>query len=90
MQQNEDMEGVTLVHDVHAWTITTGYNALDAHVLVDPDYTGDVEQLMRRLGKLLVGEFGIHHVTLQMEHSATECSEQHHVGHLMARTLSEA
>ena len=86
----EDIEGVTLVHDVHAWTITTGYNALDAHVLVDRDFTGNVEQLMRRLSKLLVDEFGIHHVTLQMEHSATECSEQHHVGHLMARTLSEA
>ena len=34
----EDVEGVTLVHDVHAWTITTGYNALTAHILVDPEY----------------------------------------------------
>ena len=37
----EDQEGVTLVHHVHAWTITTGYNALDAHVLVEPDYGGE-------------------------------------------------
>jgi cobalt-zinc-cadmium efflux system protein len=34
----EDIEGVTLVHDVHAWTITTGYDALTAHILIDPDY----------------------------------------------------
>jgi cobalt-zinc-cadmium efflux system protein len=34
----EDIEGVTLVHDVHAWTITTGYDAPTAHILIDPDY----------------------------------------------------
>ena len=33
----EDIEGVTLVHDVHAWTITTGYNAMAAHILIIPN-----------------------------------------------------
>ena len=83
----EDVEGVTLVHDVHAWTITTGYNALAAHVLIDPGYQGDPEQLTRRLSLLVQEEFGIHHVTLQMERSAAHCSETHHIGHLEARAL---
>ena len=86
----EGQEGVTLVHDIHAWTITTGYNALAAHVLVDPDYEGDIELLMRRLYKMTIEEFGVQHVTLQMERSAAECSERHHVDHLNARALSEA
>ena len=32
----EDVEGVTLIHDVHVWTITSGSEAFTAHVLVDP------------------------------------------------------
>lgn len=85
----EDIEGVTLVHDVHAWTITTGYNALAAHILVDPEYPGDLEGLMREVRNLAEDEFGIHHATLQMERSAGSCPESHHVDHLHARALTE-
>jgi cobalt-zinc-cadmium efflux system protein len=85
----EDAEGVTLVHDVHAWTITTGYNSLAAHVLIDPDYQGDIDLLMRRLRKTIREGFAIQHVTLHMEQSATDCSEHHHVGHLEARSQFE-
>ena len=85
----EDVEGVTLVHDVHAWTITTGYNALTAHVLIDPNYGGELEPLLRRLRRIASQEFGIQHVTLQIEQSAGECAEDHHVGHLEARRRSE-
>lgn len=31
----EDIAGVTIIHDVHAWTITSGYDAMTAHVLID-------------------------------------------------------
>ena len=85
----EDVEGVTLVHDVHAWTITTGYNAMAAHVLVDPQRDEDPEHLMHRLRGIVRDEFGIHHITLQMERSAVECTEHHHIDHLEARALSE-
>lgn len=30
------MEGVTLVHDVHVWTIASGNEALTGHALPDP------------------------------------------------------
>ena len=85
----EDVEGVTLIHDIHAWTVTTGYNAFAAHVLVDPGYQGEPEALMRSLRRIIQEEFNVHHVTLQMERSAAECSEHHHVGHLAARGLYE-
>ena len=86
----EDVEGVTLVHDVHAWTVTTGYDALTAHVLVDADYQGDVEPLLRRLRRISYQEFGIRHVTIQIDLSVADCTENHHVGHLEARTQAEA
>ena len=86
----EEVEGVTLVHDVHAWTITSGYDALTAHVLVDPDYQGDFAPLLRRLRRIAYQEFGIRHITMQMEQSVADCTENHHVGHLEARTHAEA
>ena len=86
----EDIEGVTLVHDVHAWTITTGYDALTAHILIDPDYPGQIEPLLRRLRQIAYDDFGIHHITLQVERSAGECTENHHVGHLAATSRADA
>ncbi len=88
----EEVPGVTLVHDVHAWTITPGYEALTAHVLVDPDYPPDqIEPLLRQMRHIIQHEYGIRHVTLQVEQSLEGCSEEnHHVGHLAARSHAEA
>jgi cobalt-zinc-cadmium efflux system protein len=60
--------GVVEVHDLHIWTITSGFPALSAHVLV-----GRGEDCHRRrleLETLLRAEFGIEHTTLQVEHVA--------------------
>ena len=80
----EDMEGVTLIHDVHVWTITSGNEAFTAHVLMDPSYQGDIDKLTVRMQDLLHNEYGINHVTLQLEKSVDGCTEDHHVGHLLA------
>ena len=86
----EDVEGVTLVHDVHAWTITTGYDALTAHVLVDSNYPVELGPLLRRLRQIAYRDFGISHITIQVEQSVADCTENHHVGHLSARSRAEA
>ena len=84
----EDVEGVTLVHDVHAWTITSGYHAFTAHVVVDPAHGGDMGEMLNRLRGIARG-FGLTHVTLQLEHDAGDCKEEsHHVQHLQARAAS--
>ena len=86
----EDVEGVTLVHDVHAWTITSGYHAFTAHVLIDPEFSGDAGDLLSRLRKI-ARRFGLTHITLQIERSAADCEqEHHHVDHLIARSYAEA
>ena len=60
------VEGVEDVHDLHIWTITSGFPALTAHVLVGRDC--DCHQLRRQLEKLLLTKYGVRHTTLQVDH----------------------
>jgi cobalt-zinc-cadmium efflux system protein len=59
--------GVVEVHDLHVWTITSGFPALSAHVLVRPGE--DCHGRRRELEHLLHDEFGIDHTTLQVDHA---------------------
>ncbi len=60
-------EGVVEVHDLHIWTITSGFPALSAHVLVRGG--DDCHARRRELEHLLASEFGLTHTTLQVEHA---------------------
>ena len=79
----EEVEGVTLIHDVHIWTITSGSEAFTAHVLVDPSYEGGNELLRTKIQDIAHNQYGIGHVTIQLEHTASTCREAHHVDHLL-------
>jgi cobalt-zinc-cadmium efflux system protein len=63
-------ESVVEVHDLHIWTITSGFPALSAHVLVAPG--GDCHGIRRDLERLLHERFGLDHTTLQVEHAGSE------------------
>ena len=63
-------EGVVEVHDLHIWTITSGFPALSAHVLVSPG--GDCHGVRRDLERLLHERFDLDHTTLQVEHVGSE------------------
>jgi cobalt-zinc-cadmium efflux system protein len=52
------------VHDLHVWTVTSGFPALSAHVVVAPGC--DRDRVLRRIERLLHDRFGITHTTLQM------------------------
>jgi cobalt-zinc-cadmium efflux system protein len=56
--------GVTAVHDLHVWTITSGFVALSAHVVVDPECPEDV---LWRIRSAIHDRFGIQHSTIQVE-----------------------
>jgi cobalt-zinc-cadmium efflux system protein len=58
---------VVEVHDLHVWTVTSGFPALSAHVLVAPD--ADCHAARRRLEEILIHRFGLTHTTLQVEHA---------------------
>ena len=59
---------VVEVHDLHVWTITSGFPALSAHVLVEP--RADCHAIRRELEVVLNERFGLTHTTLQVEHAA--------------------
>jgi len=61
-------EGVREVHDLHVWTVTAGFGAIAAHVVVAAG--SDRDLIRRRLEVALGEEFGIEHTTLQMEEEA--------------------
>lgn len=60
--------GVREVHDLHVWTITSGFPALSAHVMVGPGE--DCHARRRELAEMLDHDFHIHHSTLQVEHES--------------------
>ncbi len=82
----EDEPGVTLIHDVHAWSISDNYDAFTAHVILEPGYNGNAEELLSRMRRLVYEKHGVRHLTLQFEESASECLEDHHLSHLEARS----
>jgi cobalt-zinc-cadmium efflux system protein len=65
--------GVTEVHDLHVWEVTSGFPSLSAHVLVGRD--ADCHDARRELEAMLHAEFGIEHTTLQVDHEGGELLE---------------
>lgn len=63
-------EGVRSVHDLHVWTVTSGFGAIAAHVVVAEG--ADRDLIRRRLELTLRENFGIEHTTLQMEEEASQ------------------
>jgi cobalt-zinc-cadmium efflux system protein len=57
--------GVRDVHDLHAWTITSGLNVVSAHVVLDPG--ADPPAVLDHLCECLAGIFDIDHSTFQLE-----------------------
>jgi cobalt-zinc-cadmium efflux system protein len=63
-------DGVRSVHDLHVWTVTSGFGAIAAHVVVAEGTDRDL--IRRRLELTLRERFGIEHTTLQMEEEASQ------------------
>jgi cobalt-zinc-cadmium efflux system protein len=59
------VKGVTGIFELHIWTITSGLNALSAHVVViDPSKSLEV---LQEINSLLEKKFRITHATIQIE-----------------------
>jgi cobalt-zinc-cadmium efflux system protein len=72
------LNGVRDVHDLHAWTITSGLPVLSAHVVVDPELFDDGRcfSMLDRLQDCLRGHFDVEHSTFQLE-PAGHASHEH-------------
>ena len=65
------LPGVTEVHDLHIWAMSTTETALTVH-LVRPD-AGLDDQLLTEAAHELERRFAIHHATIQIEAGVNEC-----------------
>ena len=59
------IEGIKSVHDLHVWTITSGFDAMSAHVVVNDISDGII--LLSELQQVLREKFKIEHTTIQIE-----------------------
>jgi cobalt-zinc-cadmium efflux system protein len=59
--------GVTAVHDLHVWTISSGIYALSAHLVVLDPMVCNNDEILSSVKHRLFDEFGIDHTTIQIE-----------------------
>ncbi len=74
-----EQAGVTAVHDLHIWGMSTTECALTAHLVIPGGVTGDA--FLRDVGQALEQRFRIHHATIQIECGSDDCSLPSHHAH---------
>jgi cobalt-zinc-cadmium efflux system protein len=65
-----NLEGVTAVHDLHIWGLSTQENALTAHLIMPHHTLADADY--QKINHVLKHDFKIEHVTLQIEKGSAE------------------
>jgi cobalt-zinc-cadmium efflux system protein len=60
-----EAEGVADIHDLHAWTVTSGLPVVSANVVLEPDATPAA--VHDKLCRCLSGDLNVEHSTLQLE-----------------------
>ena len=76
--QLEAMTGVAQVHDLHVWTISPGSEALTAHVVMASGEASP-DALLAAIRARIQSDYGIDHLTIQLERSDGNCPERHDV-----------
>jgi len=66
----EQVDGVDNVHDLHIWAVEPRLVMLTCHVMVDQESAPLKDALLSTIREKVASEFGIHHLTIQLE---TEC-----------------
>ncbi len=66
-QAMREVPGVSEAHDLHIWTVSPGYVALSAHVVLEERCSSEGESVQAGLRALLAGRYGIQHSTIQVE-----------------------
>jgi len=90
------VKGVTSLHDLHVWSISSENMALSAHIVVEDQSLADSEHVMRELESTLCDKFAIGHTTVQVEFchpceaEADHLAEHNHPHAKLARLATSA
>lgn len=73
------LPGVTGLHDLHVWAISTSRIGMTAHLVLSPGAAASADELLEKAEHLLHEEFNISHVTIQIESEAyaNQCELAH-------------
>lgn len=69
----QSIDGVQDVHDLHIWTITSGFDSLSCHIRIDDKH--DSQPVLQQAIRILEDRFQIRHATVQVESSHIEHQE---------------
>jgi cobalt-zinc-cadmium efflux system protein len=61
------VSGIAEVHDLHIWTVSPGFIALSAHVLLEDQTLSQSQRMMEELREILASKYDIEHTTIQFE-----------------------
>ena len=67
--------GITDVHDLHVWSLTSGMNAMSVHAVIDDHALHDVA--LAAVQRKVTSEFKIAHATVQIECQGCSLDETH-------------
>lgn len=69
------LPGVREMHDLHVWTLTSGVNAMSAHMVIVDDRMHN--EVLSTVHEVITGNFKIAHVTVQIERVGWRECESH-------------
>lgn len=67
----KSVNGVQDIHDLHVWTISSGFNALSGHVIVNDQKISESATIIDEISSILKTNFNISHTTIQIESEKT-------------------
>jgi cobalt-zinc-cadmium efflux system protein len=71
------IEGVSDVHDLHIWSLSSDAHALSCHAVIDDMPPSESHSILVRINRTLADKFRIRHATVQFESS--ECQSAHEI-----------
>ena len=71
------VKGVQDVHDLHVWALTSGMNALSAHVVLADNNGATANEILSLLNETITSKFNIQHTTIQLENKDFKEDEMH-------------
>lgn len=65
------------IDDLHAWTISSGYNALSCHIVIDEEQIAQSRVIVESVKSMLRKDFNIQHATIEVEFEASTSHKDH-------------
>ena len=75
------LPGIDSVHHLHLWQMQEHQNALDAHIVLEPEQWGRADAIKQSVKAMLAERFRIAHTTLELECSRHACENPPTIGH---------